>query len=323
MLLESFPGDPRYAKAYQVDKEDIERLGEKKMLSTRLIDLLLTRALRRDCETSNEGRRICCANTLCKAYFDTSVKYSMQYHSHKKYVDRLRAKMKTIMGEGRFTLIFPHVQHMHFLTIKMNVDIGSKVQYNSPEIFDSTRRSSRSTTFSHTSSVGSMLKSIAAFLNHYLFYDKQSSRIDINDLISKAKIRPTPQQQNGIDCGLFAVGTTLGLVEGKNLDTFSFSQEDVTRLRKNLHYHLMKEYNDLDLQVPKTRYIMNRDVIRSSFSFLEQDEQDLDCEIIGLSPGTIVKEEMKEDSKPSSYFAGINGFGSGVVLILKREKNCF
>jgi Ulp1 family protease len=53
-------------------------------------------------------------------------------------------------------------------------------------------------------------------------------------LIRRLEYCDCPIQLNGYDCGLFAIGMVLHLVDGKNLTEETFKQENITDLRQKM-----------------------------------------------------------------------------------------
>ena len=53
-------------------------------------------------------------------------------------------------------------------------------------------------------------------------------------LIDRVHYCDCPIQKNGFDCGLFAVGVVLHLIEGIDVTRETFRQQDITNLRSTL-----------------------------------------------------------------------------------------
>ena len=53
-----------------------------------------------------------------------------------------------------------------------------------------------------------------------------------------------PSQQNGIDCGLFAIAICLHIFEGTEIGPHIFTQQDITKLRKYLQCLLSRDRNE-------------------------------------------------------------------------------
>jgi Ulp1 family protease len=68
----------------------------------------------------------------------------------------------------------------------------------------------------------------------FILHKDEARHRPASQLCSMLQFVTCPQQTNGIDCGLFAVGTILHLLSNKEVNGDIFNQEHVSHLRKLL-----------------------------------------------------------------------------------------
>jgi hypothetical protein len=73
---------------------------------------------------------------------------------------------------------------------------------------------------------------IQQFLNEFAFSELNNVYQQLKEspefILKKAQYKYCPIQQNGHDCSLFGLITLIHLVNGKPIDSFTFSQSDIT-----------------------------------------------------------------------------------------------
>jgi Ulp1 family protease len=86
------------------------------------------------------------------------------------------------------------------------------------------------------STCASMVKKVNLFFNKYILHERKYRSIQQSDadLLRRVQYKDSPLQNNGCDCGIFAVATTLHLAEQIPLTSHSFLQTHVTKARSEL-----------------------------------------------------------------------------------------
>ncbi len=86
------------------------------------------------------------------------------------------------------------------------------------------------------STCASMVKKVNLFFNKYILHERKYLSIQQSDadLLRRVQYKDSPLQNDGCDCGIFAVVTTLHLAERIPLTSHSFSQTNVTKARSEL-----------------------------------------------------------------------------------------
>jgi hypothetical protein len=138
-----------------------------------------------------------------------------------------------------------------------------------------------------------------------LVLNNSPTKLTIEYVLGKAVCSPCPQQQNGVDCGLFAVAIILHLLEGIEVTETLFCQKDISNLRAamvdSMASRPLKSPLDFCVSIPTN-------VIRQFFPLLDQSTKNPDFEIIptpirsGVRPGvtpplfTYIKKENEKAS---------------------------
>jgi hypothetical protein len=91
-----------------------------------------------------------------------------------------------------------------------------------------------------------------------------------NFILKEAQFKQCPLQENGTDCGLFALITTLHLCHGINVDELTFTQSQVTLLRSSLYSVMISPIPSSTIPDPKEH--LSSTFIANPFPHL-RDEQ--------------------------------------------------
>ncbi|KAI2505724.1 hypothetical protein MHU86_8686 [Fragilaria crotonensis] len=99
-------------------------------------------------------------------------------------------------------------------------------------IYDSLQRRTRQI----NPDVATIVKEVNYFVRFYILQEEEHEHLRLTDeaLFKRVEYGECPRQFNGFDCGLFAVGIVLHLVEGKVITMETFTQQDITGLRAKL-----------------------------------------------------------------------------------------
>ena len=86
------------------------------------------------------------------------------------------------------------------------------------------------------STAAAMVKMVNLFFNNFILHEKKylSLRQSDTEVLKRVHYKDCPSQENGHDCGIFAVATVLHLAEHIPLTSKSFLQTHVTKARLEL-----------------------------------------------------------------------------------------
>jgi Ulp1 protease family, C-terminal catalytic domain len=97
------------------------------------------------------------------------------------------------------------------------------------------------------------LMTLQNFWSTFSFFNFPNNDILLNDkhrTLKEAKYVSCPQQENGCDCGLFALGNLLHAVIDLPIDESTFFQEHITLFRQQLHQILSVDITQHEIQNP-------------------------------------------------------------------------
>jgi Ulp1 family protease len=84
-------------------------------------------------------------------------------------------------------------------------------------------------TLAQGSMAGIYLLTLQKFLSTFAFHNSPKNEILLKDkhhILKEAQYIPCPQQSNGYDCSLFAIGTLIHAFDGIPIDDTIFNQDD-------------------------------------------------------------------------------------------------
>ena len=247
-----FPGDPRFSARLDPLKEDVEQLGNKEMLSTRLLDCLLQRAC--PPQELGSGRELFHVSALSGREYIGSVNawseeltggrpLPAQRRLLTENIRTLRlrlAKAFQMEKEVMNRLCIPIVESSHFFVVVVEFNPSNPDFFVSISFYDSMRRSTRGSR-AVPAAAAAIVAEVNEFFNNFVLY-KREHQVWVHsnaELLKKVLYHDCPLQLNGIDCGLFCVGVVLHLLDGINVDSSTFSHQDCSRLRLRLSTHFL------------------------------------------------------------------------------------
>ena len=262
-IMRPYPGDPRFGTRLKPSEEEVSALGSHHMLETALLDVLLQRSAPVPSYSPSVGESgvIDFLGPLsAKHTMETSVKHleerndtsrsKKSINAVKKRIDKMRSNLSGVFdlsGRRAQRLIIPIVQGVHFFVLVIFFDArepGSKEGFISKvSIYDSLVGASKRTTRQAVTNVGfslvSLLDIVNTFLNNYVLYNPSDSKLcQTNDqLMGLVSFEFCPQQENGIDYGLYCVGVVLHLLDNHVVDHETFDRKAITGLRMRLFTH--------------------------------------------------------------------------------------
>ena len=240
-----FPGDPRFSGWISPSSEDTSVLSTNAWLSTLLLDCILQRSVPPQEFISTNVSHIGSLGTY--EYFkscndlindnpevveDETTKGRKLARS--RNVARIRQQMKACFGSPRTLnrLLIPIVLGDHFFVLCLDCSISTPEFINDMTFYDSLVRRTRQV----NPDVLRIVKVVNFFIHNFLLHEKKHAHLRDSDaaLIGRVHYCDCPMQKNGFDCGLFAVGVVLHLIEGIDVTRETFRQQDVTTLRSRL-----------------------------------------------------------------------------------------
>jgi hypothetical protein len=151
----------------------------------------------------------------------------------RRKIDRVRVAMKSCFTSRPVSrLIIPIVLGSHFFVLCMDCSFSTPEFIAHVKLYDSLKRRTRHV---HPDVAG-IVEDVNFFVGHFILHERenQDRRLSDNVLIRGLEYCDCPIQLNGYDCGLFAIGMVLHLVDGKNLTEETFKQENITDLRQKM-----------------------------------------------------------------------------------------
>jgi hypothetical protein len=277
-----FPGDPRFGIPLSLTQDDLTELHENKMLSTRLLDFLIQRGAPHCTPSSSLTGATAedpwhCKNdvyvgSLSTQYYikrandlfsSVGVPAKPNNRQHLKKIAKIQSTVKAFSTATTSSkIVIPLIFDQHFFVIVIQLS-GSLSQgfYDSIVCYDSLRHSTRiSKLHPGRSSISNFIADFHQYVLNFILVD-DSLRQQVT-LPSNVQFHPCPGQSNCVDCGLFAVGVVLHIIDGIPIDASIFDQVCISRLRTELSNHL-------SVVTRLRKYPLPSFVIRKCFSRLK------------------------------------------------------
>jgi hypothetical protein len=234
-----FANDPLRGPTLPLPSQhDIEQLNGKHFLSTSLLDYLLQCSL-----PSNIPDNILIGSSNSLSWFEAmnvkSDKSSAGYDAEGAQILRRKYQFYSLRA---YDFITANCGSGHFSVAWVSFSIQNDNVFGEVRVYDSLRRSLRNNDPPKKDEVlGRLLLELQKFLELYCFCGTPiqkvlSSKPDL--VLQKAQHVKCPQQTNGFDCGLFALGTLLHILDGCVEIHDAFASEHVSKLRMGLHRNL-------------------------------------------------------------------------------------
>jgi hypothetical protein len=168
-----------------------------------------------------------------------------------RQIGRIVETMSTIFEsnpESVKRLIIPIVEQYHFFVLCMDVSFNAPKFIVRARFYDSLQRRTRRVNQSTTAA--NIVTEVNKFFRHFDLQDKKYKKKQMSDLklLELVEFDECPPQTNGHDCGLFAVAVVLHLVEGKEVNSQTFRQLDITILRKRLEEVFLSDHRVWELR---------------------------------------------------------------------------
>ena len=208
-------------------------------------------------------------------------------------------------------LIIPKVASSHFFVVCF--DFSVTVSQNEPYFFkhilvyDSLVKNVVAFAPTASKDVMSLVKEVNIFFNTFILHgDNYTHLQECNDhLLQRVKFHQCPIQNNGYDCGIFAVACALHLSEHVPVTATTFSDADVRRARSILAL----AFSTKDACIKSTR-----EEVRQCFPMLRHDSVDVpvDSDVEMMIPLTSLFLTTRSTRRnPISLDCNFNAFNAG------------
>ena len=227
-----FVGDPCHSVALRIATKEFEALKEDKELRTNLLDYLLRAALCDGKEILHKSEFFLGSLSSFNT-FKTATEYSDTHHFGVRSTDRMMKKMKPFQ-KGKQQIVISHLSNNHFFVLVLMTNASAGIK--SIQCYDSLKqkKSIKGKKMELLFLVKTFILHLHCFWCKYVFDDEKK----LEEVYETVHFIATPQQKNGIDCGLFVVGVCLHLLHGYDVSDKTFSQNDITSLRVNMSHKL-------------------------------------------------------------------------------------
>ena len=237
MTKNTFPGDPRFARWISPCREDFSALSRRDYLSTNLLDSIVQRAAPPPDHTPSSKYHVGSLGVLCymqslNALIPKLDERTAQQRADRAKVARARKTMRFTFTAPLNRLLVPILLNDHFFVLKLDCSLSTPEFVLDATLYDSLRRRTRQI----NPEVSLIANSVNDFLHNFVLHDDElkARRVDNETFLRRLKYAECPAQLNGYDCGLFAVGVVLHLVEGKDVASTTFNQQQISGLRVKL-----------------------------------------------------------------------------------------
>jgi len=171
------------------------------------------------------------------------VQSQVEWKNRQRLVAKLRSKLVGIIDvkatpDHPQRLVIPMVSPPgligHFFVACFDFSVHHPDFFVNISFYDSLKRAQKR--IKQASTCALMVKKVNLFFNKYILHEKKYHSLQQadTDLIRRVQYKDSPMQNNGYDCGIFAVAATLHLAERIPLTLQSFSQTHVTKARSEL-----------------------------------------------------------------------------------------
>jgi hypothetical protein len=261
---------PTRSPAILLADTDIIQFNKATQLNTKVIDFLLQKSLP---EHLPDNVLVGTSNSLSlMELFINKIKSTDR--SEIRSVNRIKENY-LYYSIKHFHYIGINCNHNHFCVVQVGFDINKPEIFDSVKVFDSLRKSVRTTDKGFRNTAGAYyLKKFQSFLLNYVFNDIPESSVlkeDSEYILKNADYYANPQQTNHYDCGLFALASVLHLVKGRDLNSLSYSQDNITDLRDSL-FTIFSDNNKQQYPDPFTS--LTGTFMYSFFPYLSEDDPD-------------------------------------------------
>jgi MULE transposase domain len=267
-----FLDDPTRSPPLSIDNTILPKLIGNQYLHTALIDYLIQRSI-----TTTDKEDTIIASSLSLSLMQSFLRNNEENNAS------IGQRGQTILRnmyhyystkEFRFFSMVCTKHHFFFVSLNFNACDPNKPIFSDVNVYDSMKhvlreRSKKTISFAPGSMAATYLLTLQKFLSTFSFFNSPKNHVLLNDkhyIIKEAKFIACPQQSNGFDCSLFALGTLIHAVDGLPIDNTIFHQDDITLFRKEL-YNILS-INDTITATLNPMTSLSREFIISFFPIL-------------------------------------------------------
>jgi hypothetical protein len=247
--VHNFPSDPRYAPmTLQATASEMACLGREVFLSTAVLDLIIQcTALPPDVSKEpvppmiaslGAMRFISSSNDTASMKRD-QVALGEVWNGYQDTIFNLCCVLAPLLNpkpplDVPQRLIIPVVEGSHFFVGCFDFSARDPGFFADISFYNSHQRSRKRLPKSIIPL--NVVRQVNHFFNTYLIHEEKYAPLRQTDatLLCRVQYKECPEQNNGFDCGIFAVAILLHLSEQLEVKRDSFSLADVTRARSNL-----------------------------------------------------------------------------------------
>jgi SWIM zinc finger/MULE transposase domain/Ulp1 protease family, C-terminal catalytic domain len=237
--LVPFANDPvRTPGILPLTTDQIAALNGPHFLSTALIDFILQQTLK---DTIPPNLLIGSSNSM--SFLELS-NNKINDSSNTQSIARMRHSYFPYSLD-RFRFLAATCTEAHFFVVDVTFDIRSDNIFQNVTLYDSLRKTGRRDQgrLNSRNRGAQFLRRFQNFLAQYCFVDDDERcqlllKQQPDLIIEKCTVVPCPQQQNGYDCALFAVGVLVHLANDIQVQQDLFSQAEITYFRQQLWQRL-------------------------------------------------------------------------------------
>ena len=233
----SFVGDPRYASAIKISREEYLRVKNNKWIYTNTLDFFLQGGLRHS-NGSPYKTELFLGSLSSLSTFDSANANDGKSNTSKARMSRMQANMKNFR-KGNQSIVIPQHSQSHFIVLVVHTKDHGLIR--SIECYDSLRKSTRgrrNTEQNLKPQVKGFVLSIQNFWRKYVHpnisAENKKDETEEEEVLPIITYKPCPQQKNLYDCGLFAAAICLHLLDGVMIKENTFSQDNISALRFNV-----------------------------------------------------------------------------------------
>jgi hypothetical protein len=245
-----FPGDPRYESSiFKAPAAHISCLGQDVFLAITVLDCILQLsavvppALSEDFLPPMIGSLTC--ETFMSGYVtrafrtDDTFQTIAACNANERKVSNLRNILSDMLHPNPppdvvQRLIIPISNGLHFSVACIDFSVNDPNFFVEISLYDSLKPAQ--TEINEMGAAAIIVKNVNLFFNTFVLHDETYAGLRQTDLnvIPRVQYKHCPRQENGFDCGIFAVACILHLAERQTLQMDTFSQANVTKARSEL-----------------------------------------------------------------------------------------
>ena len=245
--MSHFPGDPRFGVVVKPTASELACLKREAFLSTAVLDFVLQHTtfsplLSNAAFLGSLGTEATIVSkNLTASLKRDQVKTSSDWKVYQDHIQKTRMKFKNVLktnvedGDAPQRLIVPIVRESHFFVVCFEFSLNAPDFFVNVWFYDSLERSQKR--IHRSTNAADIVKKVNFFFKSYILHEPQYQHLHQSDnaLLRRVQYRDCPWQENGYDCGIFAVAVVLHLLN-QNLvvGETSFTQRNVTEGRKLL-----------------------------------------------------------------------------------------